>query len=227
MLALLCCPLHAQPPPSAQTSLANAVAELQAARSFRLSISQSGARYPLAISFDGVNMLPASLQKATAQYISPNELHISAALQFFLTLTMDVYALDDRQWISFPSGAPYFQLPAFAGFDVNRLLARDDGIERVAAQLQGLELLGRDESQGLHLRARSAGELVSGLLFGFIEPRDEVEIDFWLAADGRFAQIDMLMLETLATAPDEPARWQISFSDYDAPRDFTPPSAAS
>jgi len=221
---IYCMPLRAQTMPNVQNMLENAVAELQSARSFRLSISQSGASYPLSITIDGINLIPATLQSADAQYISPNELHISAALHIFLTLTMDVYSLDDRQWISFPSGAPYFLLPAFQGFDVNRLLARDDGINRVTANLQGLEVVEMDDSDIAHLRARCAGELVSGLLFGFIEPSDDVEIDFWLHADGRFAQIDLLMLET---APDDPSRWHITFSDYDAPRDFTPPAAAN
>ncbi|MCY3573282.1 MAG: hypothetical protein OXG92_11760 [Chloroflexi bacterium] len=226
LLALISClPLQAQTPPSAQTMLDSAVAELQAARSFRLSIHQSGAPYPLAITLDGAILIPASLQSAEAQYISPNELHISAALRLFLTVYMDVYALDDRQWISFPSGAPYFLLPAFDGFDVNRLLARGDGIERLAANLQGLAALEMEGAERRQLRARSAGELVSSLLFGFIEPTDDVLIDFWLSADGTFAQIDMLMLETLTTAPDDPSRWHIAFSDYDAPRDFTAPSA--
>ena len=228
VLALICCmPLHAQMTPNAQNMLDNAVAELQSARSFRLSISQSGAPYPLSITFDGTNMIPATLRSADAQYISPNELHISAALHLFLTVTLDVYSLDDRQWISFPSGAPYFQLPAFEGFDVNRLLARDDGIDRVAANLQGLEVVETDASDIVHLRARSAGEMVSGLLFGFIEPGDAVEVDFWLNADGSFAQIDLLMLETLEAAPDDPSRWHITFSDYDAPPDFTPPATAN
>lgn len=220
-------PLRAQTPPNARNMLENAVAELQSASSFRLTISQSGASYPLSITFDGTNMIPATLQNADAQYISPNELHISAALHIFLTMTMEVYSLDNRQWISFPSGAPYISLPAFEGFDVNRLLAREDGIDRVVANLQGLEVVGRDDADTAHLRARSAGELVSGLLFGFIEPGDDVEIDFWLDADGRFAQIELLMLETLAAAPDDPSRWQIAFSDYDEPHAFTPPAISS
>lgn len=220
-------PLRAQTKPNAQTMLENAVAELQSARSFRLSISQSGASYPLSITFDGTNMIPATLQSADAQYISPSELHISAALHIFLTVTMDVYSLDNRQWISFPSGAPYFPLPAFEGFDVNRLLARDDGIDRVVANLQGLEVLETDDADTSHLRARSAGEMVSGLLFGFMEPGGDVEIDFWINADGRFAQIELLMLDTFEATPKDPSRWHIAFSDYDAPRDFTPPTISN
>lgn len=228
LLALICCmPLRAQTRPTARIVLENALAELQSARSFRLSISQSGASYPLSIPIDGTNMLSATLQSADAQYISPNELHISAALQLFLTVTMDVYSLDNRQWISFPSGAPYFALPAFEGFDVNRLLARDDGITRVVANLQGLEMVATDAADMAHLRARSAGEMVSGLLFGFIEPGGEVEIDFWINADGRFARIEMLMLDTFAVAPNDPSRWHIAFSDYDGPREFAPPTTSN
>lgn len=228
LLALICClPLRAQTKPTAQMVLENALAELQSAQSFRLSIRQSGASYPLSITIDGTTMLPATLQSADAQYISPNELHISAALQLFLTVTMDVYSLGNRQWISLPSGAPYFALPAFAGFDVNRLLARDAGFTRVVANLQGLEMVATDAAGTAHLRARSDGEVVSGLLFGFIEPGGDVEIDFWIDADGRFAQLELLMLDTFAAAPEDPARWHIAFSDYDGPRDFTPPTISN
>lgn len=222
LAAAICPPLHAQTAPDARQVLDSAVAHLGAASSFRMTIEQSGARYPLAISFDGVNMIPATLNSADAQFVSPNELYIQVSAHLLLTLNMDVYSLDDRQWISFPSGAPWFMLPAFEGFDVNRLMAADDGIQRVAENLRDLHVVA-DADEGWHLRAVAAGEDVSGLLFGFIEPRDDVELDYWLDADGAFARIEMLMLETLAKNADAPSRWSIGFSDFDAPRGFEPP----
>ena len=211
-----------------QTRLDIAVDRLQAADSFKLTITQTGEPYPLALSFDGVNMLPATLSGVEAQYLSPNELHISALVQLFIPLSLDIYSRDDRQWLSFPSGAPWLQLPAFEDFDINRLLAPADGIEYVMANLQDLQIVDAeallDEEEVWHLRARAAGAGVSGLLFGFIEPQDDVEINAYVrAADQQFALLEITMLETLGDPEKEPSVWHIQFHDYDALPDFEPP----
>lgn len=213
----------------AQSLLEAAVNRLQTAGSVKLAIAQSGAPYPLALTFDGVNMLPATLQSAEAQYISPDELHISALVHLFIPLSLDIYSLGDRQWLSFPSGAPWFQLPAFEGFDVNRLLAPGDGIEFVMDSLQDARIAAEDALVGAdtawRIEGRAAGAGVSSLLFGFIEPQDDVEIVAFVTADDeRFASLEITMLEPAGDPDKEPSVWHIQFSDYDGPRDFEPPS---
>ena len=212
--------------PDPQALLDAAVAQLQSAASFRVSIAQRGEPYPLAVTFDGVNTLPGSLESAEAQFVNPGELHISALVRLIIPLSLDVYALDDRQWLSFPSGAPWFQLPAFEGFDVNRLLAADDGIEKVMTELREPRIAAAliDERPAWHIQATSAGDAVEGLLFGFIDPEDDVEIDAYLTAeDGRLALIEILMLETADDPSLEPSTWHVKFYDYDAPRGFDAP----
>ena len=214
--------------PEPQDLLDEAVAQLQAAQSFRVSIEQSGQAYPLALTFDGVNMLPGSLESAEAQFIYPSELHISALLRLIIPLSMDIYSRDDRQWLSFPSGAPWFQLPAFEGFDVNRLLAPGDGIEKVLTELRMPEIVAADalvdERIAWQIQATAAGDAVEGLLFGFIEPKDDVEVEAYIAADdGRLALMEILMLETAGDPESEPSVWRIEFYDYDAPRGFEAP----
>ncbi len=211
-----------------QALLDAAVEQLQSADSFRLAIEQSGAPYQLALTFDGVNMLPATLQSAEAQVISPNELHISAQVHLIIPLSLDIYSRDDRQWLSFPSGAPWWQLPAFEGFDVSRLLAPDDGIDKVMTDLQDPKIVDSealvDEQPSWHIQAIAAGDAVEGLLFGFIDPQDNVLIDAYImAADGRLALIEILMLETAGDPNVEPSIWHIRFFDYDAPRGFESP----
>ena len=201
---------------------------MQAADSFKLSIAQTGAPYPLALSFDGVNMLPATLTRAEAQVVSPNELHISALLHFFIPLSLDIYALDNRQWLSFPSGAPWNLLPAWAGFDSNRLLAAGDGIEYVMDSLQDPQLVpgdaSLDEDALWQVRGRAAGAGVASLLFGFINPQADVAIRAFIRpADGRFAALEITMLETLGAAETAPSVWRIRFHDYNAPADFEAP----
>lgn len=213
---------------TAETLLAAAVDHLQAADSFKLSIEQTGAAYPLALSFDGVNTLPATLTSAEAQYVSPNELHISALLHFFIPLALDIYSLDDRQWLSFPSGAPWNLLPAWEGFDTNRLLAAGDGIEYFMDSLQDPQLApgdaSPDEDALWQVRGRAPGAGVSGLLFGFIDPQADVAIRAFIRPeDGRFAALEITMLETLGAAETEPSVWRIRFHDYDAPADFDAP----
>ncbi len=213
----------------AQALLDAAVDQLQAADSFKLAITQTGAPYPLMLTFDGVNMLPAALESAEAQFVQPDELHISALLQMFIPLSLDIYSLGDQQWLSFPSGAPWFQLPAFEDFDVNRLLAPGDGIEYVMDNLHESQIIDVEaqvgEETAWKLQARAAGAGVSGLLFGFIEPADDVELLAYITvADGRFALLEITMLETVGDPQKEPSRWHIQFSDYDGPPDFEPPS---
>ncbi len=229
-LCLLAASGSTQAEPEPQELLDIAVEQLQTAQSFRLAIEQSGATYPLSLSFDGVNTLPATLQSAEAQYVQPNELHISALVNLLLPLWLDIYSRDDRQWVSFPRGAPWFLLPAFEDFDVNRLLAPDDGIEYVMTNLQEPQIIDAeaqlDDETVWHLQAQAAGDSVSSLLFGFIEPEADVALDIYITvADGRFALLEMTMLETVDDeSEEEPSLWLISFYDYDAPRGFDPPS---
>ncbi|MCY3865712.1 MAG: LppX_LprAFG lipoprotein [Chloroflexi bacterium] len=212
-----------------QLLLNDAVAQLQSAESFRLAIEQRGQPYQLSLSFDGVNMLRATLEGADAQAISPDELYISARLRLIIPLTMDIYARADRQWLSFPGGAPWIALPAFEGFDVSRLLAPGDGIEKVMTDLREPTIAAAalvDEQPAWHIKATAAGDAVAGLLFGFIDPIDDVEIDAYLTVeDGRLALIEILMLETARDPEAAPSVWRIRFYDYDAPRGFNPPAA--
>ncbi len=216
-------------PPEPQALIDAALDQLQAAESFRMEIEQTGEPYSLALTFDGINTLPASLQQADAQYISPDELHISALLHFFIPLSMDIYSLDDRQWISFPSGAPWFQLPAFEDFDINRLMAPGDGMDYALSNLQQPQIIADDalvdEQPAWLLRARAAGEVVADLFFGFIVPQEDVEVDAYITAeDGRLAMLIITMLETTDDPEHDPSVWHIRFHDYDAPRDFQAPT---
>lgn len=229
-VALLACVglSQAQEADSAPQRLLNdAVAQLQSAESFRLAIEQRGQPYPLSLSFDGVNTIKATLESADAQVISPDELYISARLRLIIPLTMDIYARADRQWLSFPGGAPWIPLPAFEGFDVSRLLAPGDGIEKMMTELREPHITAAalvDQQPAWHIQATAPGDAVAGLLFGFINPVDEVAIDAYLTVeDGRLALIEILMLETASDPDVAPSVWRIRFYDYDAPRAFEPP----
>ena len=160
---------------------------------------------------------------------APNELHISASVRLIIPLAMDIYSRDDRQWLSFPSGAPWIQLPAFDDFDVRRLLAAGDGIEKLMTDLQNPRLADAealvDEQAAWRIEATAAGDAVAVLLFGFIDPKDDVEIDAYITVeDGRLALIEILMLETAGDPNAAPSLWHISFYDYDAPRGFEAPA---
>lgn len=216
--------------PAPRDLLDAALAQLQAAESFRLAIEQSGEPYQLALTFDGVNMLPATLASAEAQIISPDELHISARLRLIIPLAMDIYSRGDRQWLSFPSGAPWIPLPAFDDFDVGRLLAPGDGIAKLMTDLQNPQIADAeaqvDEQPAWRINATAAGDAVEALLFGFIDPKDDVEIDAYIAVeDGRLVLIEILMLETVGDRGKEPSIWHIKFYDYDAPRGFNAPAS--
>ncbi len=216
------------PAPEPRALLEAAVEQLQAASSFRLAIEQSGEPYQLTLSFDGVNMLGAGLTQAEAQVISPNELYISASLRLIIPLSLAIYAQDDQQWLSFPRGAPWLELPAFEDFDISRLLSPGEGIDQVMTQLHDPQLAEAealvDEQPAWHIQATAPGAAVEVLLFGLIEPTDDVEIDAYINLDdGRLALIEILMLETALDPDMDPTVWHIKFYDYDAPRGFDAP----
>ncbi len=215
-------------PATAQDLLEGAVERLRDSASFRLEIEQSGAPYPLSLTLDGVNLLPASLISAEAQFVNPAALHISALVRLFIPLSLEFYSQGESIWISFPAGAPWLPLPAFEGFDINQLLAADAGVELLAASLRDIELAEAEilprENPSWRVSGVAPGAAVADLLFGFIEPQDEVAIDAFIdAEDGKFAGIDMRMLETAEDPLAEPALWHIRFVDYDAEPSFQPP----
>ena len=137
--ALMLCPVvsQAQAAPEAepQTLLDGAVDALQSASSFRLGIEQTGAPYQLALTLDGVNMLPRHLKRRRSAGHQPGRAIHQRPCPPDPAARVDIYSRDDRQWLSFPSGAPWLQLPAFEGFDISRLLAPDDGIDKVMTNL--------------------------------------------------------------------------------------------
>lgn len=213
----------------ARALLEAAVAQLQAADSFKLAIAQTGEPYPLAISLDGFNSLPASLISADAHFIQPGELYISVNVRLFLSVWLNVYALAEKQWLSFPSGAPWRLLPPFEGFDVNRLMAADDGIQLVIDGLLAPRIIDDpaliDDEMYWRLQGLAEPAGISALLFGFIEPQDHVELVAYIhAEDGRLASLELTMLETAGIEGVEATVWLLEFYDYDGERDFEPPS---
>ena len=219
---------QAEPAPEPQELLDGAVEHLQAAESFRMAIEHMGAPYPLALTLDGVNIIPATMESADVQFINPDELYISTVIHLLIPFSMDIYSRDDRQWISFPSGAPWFLLPAFEDFDVKRLMAAGDGMDYALSNLIEPQIVDDeaqvDEQSAWQIQATAAGDVVEGLLFGLIDPQDDVEISAYITVeDGKLALIEITMLETITEDEDDPAVWHITFFDYDAPRDFDPP----
>lgn len=217
-------------PSDPQALLEEIVENMQATDTFRLTIEQTGTPYPLLLSFDGVNIVEAELRRGTAQFVSPNELFINVTLRIGVVVSVDIFSLDDRQWASFPSGAPWYQLPPFPDFDISKLMAEGAGMEYAMTNLEDIEILGEetliDGTNALHIQANASGEVVRGLLFGLIEPEDDVKVDAYInTADSRFSLVEVTMLETTEENED-PSVWRIEFYDYDAEKEFEVPPQA-
>ena len=218
-------------PTDPQALLGEVIANMQAVDSFRMTIEQSGPPYPILLSFDGTSIVHAELRRGTAQFVSPNELFINVNLKIGVVVSVDVFSLDDLQWASFPSGAPWYQLPPFPDFDISRLMAKGDGMEYAMTNLENVNIIGEetliDGSTAIHIQANATGEVVRGLLFGLIEPEDDVQVDVYInPADSRLALVEVTMLETVTEDSDERSIWRIEFYDYNAPRAFDVPPQA-
>lgn len=218
-------------PEDPQTYLEDVVVNMQAVDTFRMTIEQIGPAYPLLLSFDGVSIVEAELKRGTAQFATPNELFINVTLKIGVTVSVDIYSLDDTQWASFPSGAPYYKLPPYPDFDISRLMADGDGMEYAMTNLENIEILGEetliDGSSAIHLKATAPGEVVQGLLFDLIEPEGDVQVDAYInPEDNRFSQVVVTMLETVTDDNEEPSIWRIEFFDYNDTKDFAVPAGA-
>jgi hypothetical protein len=222
---------RAEIPTDPQALLEEVVANMQSIDTFRMTLEQTGAPYPLLLSFDGTSVIQAELRRGTAQFVSPNELFINVNLRIGVVVTVDIFSRDDTQWASFPSGAPWYQLPPFPDFDISKLMAKGDGMEYAMANLENINIIGEetliDGTNALHIQADATGEVVRGLLFGLIEPEDDVQVDVYInTSDNRFALVEVTMLETTTEDNDERSVWRIEFYDYNAPQDFDAPPQA-
>jgi len=216
-------------PDDPQAFLEEIVANMQSLETFRMTVEQIGQPYPLLLSFDGINNVQAELRRGLAQYVAPNELFINVTLRIGVVVSVDIYSLDNEQWASFPSGAPYYKLPPYEGFDIGRLMADGDGLEYAMTNLQNIEIIGVesliDGTETIHIQATAPGDVVQGLLFDLIEPQDDVKVDAYVRTDdSRFAQVEVTMLETVTEDNDEPSVWRIEFYDYNAEADFAVPN---
>ena len=216
---------RAELPDDPQALLETVVENMQATGTFRLTIEQVGPPYPLLLSFDGISNVQAELRRGTAQFVNPNELFINVNMRIGVVVSIDIFSLDDKQWASFPSGAPWYQLPPYPDFDISRLMAEGDGMEYAMTNLENIKVIGEetliDGTNAIHIQAEAAGEVVQGLLFDLIEPEGDVKVDVYInTADARFARVEITMLETLSEDSEELSVWQIEFYDYDEPKDF-------
>ncbi len=215
-------------PEDPQAFLEEVVVNMQALDTFRMIVEQTGVSYPLLLSFDGVNVVRADLRRGVAQFIAPDELFINVTLRIGVVVSVDIYSLEEDQWASFPSGAPYYKLPPYEGFDIGRLMADEDGMEYAMTNLNDIEILGVetliDGTDAIHVTATADGDVVLGLLFGLIEPQDDVKVDVYIdPVSKRFTLVEVTMLETVNDETDEPAVFRIEFYDFNDEKDFVAP----
>ena len=233
-LALTACrggqPATVETPDDPQALLETAVENMQAADSFRMIIEQRGKPYPLRLSLDGVNTITAKWQRGAAQYISPSELYIQVKLDIGITAMVDVFSLDDQQWIRLANGAPWLPFSVDEVFDISRLMADGDGLEYAMTRLTAPQILGQvalvDGAQTTHIRATAVGETVTSLLLGLLEPSGDVQMDAYIRTDSQ--HIALIEITLLEEGGDDPTVWRIEFYDYNAPRGFDrPPQTAA
>ena len=223
-------PAAVETPDDPQALLKTAVENMQVADSFRMIIEQRGQPYPLRLSLDGISMITAKLQRAAAQFISPSELYIQVKLDMGITAMVDVFSLDDQQWIRLASGAPWLPFSVGETFDISRLMTDGDGLEYAMTHLTSPQILGQvaliDGAETTRIQATAAAETVASLLLGLLEPSGDVQMDAYIRTDSQ--HIALIEITLLEDGGDDPTVWRIEFYDYSAPRDFDrPPQAAA
>jgi hypothetical protein len=210
--------------------LGEVVENMQATDTFQLTLEQIGPPYPLLLSLDGVSVIEAELQRGTAQFINPNELFINAKLRIGFSVSVDIFSRDERQWVSFPSGGSWHQLPPFPDFDISRLMAENDGMDYAMKNLNDIEFIGEetliDGTTALHLQANATGDVVYSLLFGLVVLDENVQVDVYITPDDkRLALVELTMLESNLGDNDEKSVWRLEFYGYNEPQYFDSPPA--
>jgi hypothetical protein len=223
--------------PQALPLLTEATDTLQNASAFEMEIDVSG--YPVEIGAGGLQLpeeLPLTFQYAKGMFVAPDR--IQAEVQFSLgdfATTAQLIAIDRDQYLQgdLLTAGSWIQGTLIEDFTPASLLAEDTGIPHALKTITVLEMVGKEDMDGLnvyHLRGKVDASQVNALTFGLIKTKSgELDIDVYILTEERL--IDQIVLrEPLpddAEAGAEPTTWTITISSYNTPATVDAPDTTS
>lgn len=224
---------NATPTPAVDplTLVTEAAANIRAAETFRISVTQTGPDYLMLTDYG-----TAVFHSATGQYVAPREMQANVRVGVAgIPIQIDVFSRGADQWYrAIWTGNRWLNQPFQEGFNPETLISQDAGIQAALDALIQLNYVGEEQlesgAQVQHLTATANGPDVSALLGGLIEPVGEVTVDVYVDTTTRqparfiIQEFDSPFAETPEPGQEaEPVVWTIDIYDINAPAEIDVP----
>lgn len=226
LLVTLCvaaCRRQEQPAPAPEEIVGGVAGRLAETAGFHFILEHTGA--PAALDPDGL----LSLRRAEGDFVAPDKARATVRIAApGLVTDVDVISVAERQWQTNPLTKRWEELPPNWGFNPAVLFDDDVGLPAILVNdLSDLQLTGMEKLEGgpdielYAITGRATGERLQQMSGGLIGP-EPVDIQLWIAPE-TFELVRVIVTEP-AAGTDEPAIWQVDFTNFDQVVDIAPPA---
>jgi hypothetical protein len=219
--------------PAARPLLEGSADQIQNAHSLEVEMNVEG--YPVKFAADHLESFPVEwsliFKYARASFLSPDRLQ--ATIQFGVadaSTTAELIALDRDHYFrsSLLTANRWLNMEVIPGFSPAALMARPGGIAYALLSITDLEMVGRDDVDGLdvfHLRGTVQASALYSLTFGLIHTREgDLRIEVYIGVKDRRVSLIKIHEPPPPDADDpENTTWRINILDYNQDISITPP----
>ena len=220
-------------PPDALALIQEAANNIRSAKTFRITVSQTGPNYKIVTSYATV-----FFRSAKAQYVSPGVMEATIrVIAGAIPIQVDVFSQGPDQWYRAIWTGNHWVNQMFAeGFNPEALIAEKTGFESAVKAMIDLKYVSQEQLesgvQTDHLVATANGPDVAALLGGLIEPVGIVNVDTYIDRETKYPARFIITEHDspFAVTPEagqeaEPVIWTIDIYDIDAAPDISTPEA--
>ncbi|MBI1256206.1 MAG: hypothetical protein GC204_01925 [Chloroflexi bacterium] len=220
-------------PPDALALINEAANNIRSAKTFRISVAQTGPNYKIVTSYATV-----FFRSAKAQYVSPGVMEATIrVIAGAIPIQVDVFSQGPDQWYRAIWTGNHWVNQMFAeGFNPETLIAEKTGFESAVKAMIDLKYVNQEQLesgvQTDHLVATANGPDVAALLGGLIEPVGIVNVDTYIDRETKYPARFIITEHDspFAVTPEagqeaEPVVWTIDIYDIDAAPDISTPEA--
>jgi hypothetical protein len=220
-------------PPDALALIQEAANNIRSAKTFRITVDQTGPDYKIITEYATV-----FFRRATAQYVAPGVMEaMIRVIAAGLPIQVDVFSHGPDQWYrAIWTGNQWVNQMFAAGFDPESLIAEKTGFESAVKAMIDLKYVGQEQlengAQTDHLFATANGPDVAALLGGLIEPVGIVEVDTYIDRGTHYPARFVITEHNspFAVTPEagqeaKPVVWSIDLYDINAAPDISTPEA--
>jgi len=211
-------------PPDPVKLITEAATNIRSAKTFRISVNETGPDYLLYTEYATV-----FFRRAVAQYVAPGLMQATIrVLAAGLPIQVDVFSHGAEQWYrAIWTGNQWLNQPFAPDFNPDVLLAEDTGFQSAMGSLIELKYVGGEQLENgadvHHLTASANGPDVAALLGNLIEPNGNVDVDVFIDRTtlfpARFIITEFDSLYTVTPGPGQeadPVLWTIDVYDINA-----------